>query len=100
MNEACKLVGANLCPPARNNAPAPISKPSRAMTRAAKRTFRPSAVSEPIEKRSLQERVEQFRALELPGQSQSMHMGTLYLVNDLWAEVQRLRKALQLRDDT
>jgi hypothetical protein len=38
----------------------------------------------------LKKRVEQFQALQLPGQLQMMHMGTLYLVNDLWKEVQRL----------
>ena len=40
---------------------------------------------------NLQERVEQFRTLQLPGQPMSMHMGTAYLVNDLWREVIRLR---------
>lgn len=39
----------------------------------------------------LQKRVEQFRAMELPGQPMGMHMGTMYLVNDLWREVQRLK---------
>jgi hypothetical protein len=29
-----------------------------------------------------------------------MHLATLNLVNELWAEVQHLRKALKLRDDT
>jgi len=29
-------------------------------------------------------RVNQFNALELPGQPKSMHMGTSFLVNDLW----------------
>jgi len=39
----------------------------------------------------LAERVKKFNALELPGQPRTMHMGTSYLVNDLWAEVKRLR---------
>ena len=43
----------------------------------------------------LEERVYQFNTLKLPGQPMSMHMGTSYLVNDLWREVQRLRKELQ-----
>ena len=32
----------------------------------------------------LEERVAQFNALKLPGQPQAMHLGTSYLVNDLW----------------
>lgn len=47
----------------------------------------------------LQNRVEKFQALELPGQPMGMHMGTLYLVNDLWLEVQRLRKTLEFIRD-
>lgn len=39
----------------------------------------------------LEERVKKFNSLQLPGQPMSMHMGTSYLVNDLWREVQRLR---------
>ena len=39
---------------------------------------------------SLKERVDQFNTLELPGQPQSMHMGTSYLVHDLWCEIERL----------
>jgi hypothetical protein len=39
---------------------------------------------------NLSERVEQFRCLELPGQPMSMHMGTSYLISDLWKEVERL----------
>lgn len=46
-----------------------------------------------IVKDDLQKRVEQFRALELPGQPQMMHTGTFSLVDDLWREVQRLRTA-------
>ena len=40
----------------------------------------------------LQERVYQFGSLSLPGQPRMMHMGTSYLVNDLWNEVKRLRE--------
>ena len=36
-------------------------------------------------------RVQQFVRMELPGQPRVMHIGTSYLVNDLWREVQRLR---------
>ena len=39
-------------------------------------------------------RVQQFVCMELPGQPRGMHMGTSYLVNDLWREVQRLRAGL------
>jgi len=40
----------------------------------------------------LAKRVNQFNMRSLPGQPMVMHMGTSYLVNDLWIEVQRLRK--------
>lgn len=40
----------------------------------------------------LQARVEQFQMLQLPGQPQEMHMGTSYLVTDLWHEVKRLHE--------
>lgn len=43
-------------------------------------------------KDDLEERVQQFNRLALPGQPLGMHMGTSYLVDDLWREVQRLRK--------
>ena len=43
-------------------------------------------------KDDLKERVESFMALELPGQPQSMHIGSLNLVSDLWREVCRLRQ--------
>ena len=46
----------------------------------------------PEEETSFEERVHQFNTLKLPGQPMSMHMGTSYLVNDLWGEVQKLRK--------
>lgn len=39
----------------------------------------------------LEKRVNQFSLLQLPGQPMAMHMGTSYLVNDLWREVRRLR---------
>lgn len=39
----------------------------------------------------LEKRVQQFNSLSLPGQPMGMHMGTSYLVNDLWREIQRLR---------
>lgn len=42
----------------------------------------------------LKERVRQFNLSSLPGQPMAMHMGTSYLVNDLWREVLRLRKCL------
>jgi len=49
----------------------------------------------------LKKRVDQFKSLSLPGQPMAMHMGTSYLVNDLWKEiasltekVERLEKAL------
>lgn len=46
-------------------------------------------------KPDLETRVHQFKRMELPGQKPMMHMGTAYLVGDLWREVQRLREALQ-----
>ena len=39
----------------------------------------------------LRERVQQFHRMELPGQPIGMHMGTFYLVDDLWKEIERLR---------
>ena len=47
----------------------------------------------------LEKRVQQFITLSLPGQPMSMHMGTSYLVNDLWREVQRLRLLTQRAAD-
>lgn len=46
------------------------------------------------EKPDLETRVRQFERLELPGQMPIMHMGTAYLVGDLWREIGRLRAAL------
>jgi len=43
----------------------------------------------------LESRVRKFHAMELPGQPMVMHMGTIYLVSDLWTEVQRLRAQLE-----
>jgi len=43
----------------------------------------------------LKERVLQFNMLELPGQPMMMHMGTAYLVGDLWKEVQDLRERVK-----
>jgi hypothetical protein len=40
--------------------------------------------------KELEKRVEQFRTLSLPGQPMSLHMGTSYLVSDLWAKVKEL----------
>lgn len=48
------------------------------------------------EKQSLEERVQAFHMRKLPGQPNGMHMGTSYLVNDLWLEVTRLRNALAI----
>jgi len=41
-------------------------------------------------KDDLKERINKFNSLQLPGQPIAMHMGTSYLVNDLWREVERL----------
>ena len=45
---------------------------------------------------TLKERVEAFATMQLPGQPPMMHMGTSYLVNDLWREIQRLNAALSM----
>lgn len=42
----------------------------------------------------LEERVNLFNRMALPGQPLGMHMGTSYLVNDLMREVKRLREVL------
>lgn len=47
------------------------------------------------DKGSLEERVNLFNRMALPGQPLGMHMGTSYLVNDLMREVQELREALK-----
>ena len=47
----------------------------------------------------LKKRVDDFNSLRLPGQPFGMHMGTSYLVNDLWKEIQKrdndLRKLIE-----
>jgi len=40
----------------------------------------------------LHDRVNKFNMLQLPGQPMGMHMGTSYLVDDLWRELQRAKK--------
>ena len=45
---------------------------------------------------TLKERVDAFALMELPGQPRMMHMGTSYLVNDLWREIQSLNAALSM----
>ena len=47
----------------------------------------------------LEERVYKFQTGELPGQPMSKHMGTSYLVNDLWKEVKRLRRIETIAKD-
>lgn len=44
---------------------------------------------------NLKERVSQFMMMEMPGQPRMMHMGTVYLVNDLMEEVENLRDDLK-----
>ena len=46
----------------------------------------------------LGDRVERFNCRELPGQPVMMHMGTSYLVNDLWRMVLKLRAELEQVD--
>ena len=41
----------------------------------------------------LKTRVNQFNALSLPGQPMVMHMGTSYLVNDLWRALNAIVEA-------
>lgn len=51
---------------------------------------------------NLKERIQQFDTLSLPGQMPAMHMGTSYLVHDLWNALQaaeaRLRLAARLAE--
>lgn len=42
----------------------------------------------------LRKRVNQYSMLQLPGQPGMMHMGTSYLVNDLWSEFEKLRSSI------
>lgn len=37
----------------------------------------------------LRDRVIRFNLMDLPGQPMGMHMGTSYLVDNLWTELQR-----------
>lgn len=52
------------------------------------------------EVQALMKRVEQFNALELPGQPMMMHMGTMYLVNDLMRAVKKFAEEAKRRDHT
>lgn len=47
----------------------------------------------------LEQRVQQYRTFELPGQPMATHMGTSYLINDLWKEVERLQAELDAFHD-
>ena len=40
----------------------------------------------------LRARVCKYNMLQLPGQPMGMHMGTAYLLNDLWSELQRAKE--------
>ena len=42
-------------------------------------------------------RVSQFASLELPGQPRGMHMGTSYLVHDLWQALKDAQTMLRAR---
>lgn len=44
---------------------------------------------------SIETRVKKFHLLQLPGQPQMMHMGTSYLVHDMWKEIERLQAFIQ-----
>jgi len=46
-------------------------------------------------KSTLEERVNQFHLLQLPGQPMGMHMGTSYLVSDLWRRVKELEREVK-----
>lgn len=48
------------------------------------------------EKMTLKERVDAFALMQLPGQPLMMHMGTSYLINDLWREIERLNAAVSM----
>ena len=43
----------------------------------------------------LKDRVIKFKCIELPGQPMMMHMGTSYLVNDLWSALERQEKEIE-----
>lgn len=44
---------------------------------------------------SLETRVELYITGSLPGQPLSRHVGTSYLINDLWKEIKRLRSVIK-----
>ena len=48
------------------------------------------------EKLPLENRTQVFLSLDLPGQLPVVHLGTLYLVLDLWEEVKKLRAEIIL----
>ena len=48
----------------------------------------------------LKERVDQFRTMSLPGQSMGMHMGTAYLVADLWTTIESKNAMLEAKEKT
>ena len=48
---------------------------------------------------NLKERIMQFRTLSLPGQPMGMHMGTSYLVEDLWRAVKELKEQVDAKRD-
>ena len=43
----------------------------------------------------LKQKVQDFNMLKLPGQPMMMHMGTSYLVNDLWKRIAELGEAIE-----
>jgi len=45
----------------------------------------------------LENRVGQYRRNQLPGQPSGCHMGTSYLIDDLWSEIERLREEAEAR---
>ena len=52
----------------------------------------------PDERRvDLEDRINKFHMLQLPGQPMGMHMGTSYLVNDLWHEFERVSTGADMK---
>ena len=49
--------------------------------------------------KDLKKRVEQFQMLQLPGQM-GVHMGTSYLIGDLWRELEKLYEEKEKPSDT
>lgn len=43
----------------------------------------------------LTDRMTKFHQLELPGQPRAMHMGTSYLVVDMWSYIKELRDEIE-----